>query len=127
MGRTASDGQILRDSRNVGRVLARVGDRWSVLVIVLLGSGTRRFNEIKRSIEGISQQMLTRTLRGLERDGIVKRTILPSSPPQVEYALTSLGGSLSKPVLALGKWACEHIEEVNEAQKLFDERRRHAD
>ena len=127
MGRTASDGQILRDSRNVGRVLARVGDRWSVLVIVLLGSGTRRFNQIKRSIEGISQQMLTRTLRGLERDGIVKRTILPSSPPQVEYALTSLGGSLSKPVLALGKWACEHIEEVNEAQKLFDERKRHAD
>jgi len=127
MGRTASDGQILRDSRGVGRVLARVGDRWSVLVIVLLGSGARRFNEIKRSIEGISQQMLTRTLRGLERDGIVKRTILPSSPPQVEYALTSLGGSLSKPVLALGKWACEHIEEVNEAQKLFDERQRHAD
>jgi DNA-binding HxlR family transcriptional regulator len=127
MGRTASDGQILRDNRNVGKVLARVGDRWSVLVIVLLGSGTRRFNEIKRSIEGISQQMLTRTLRGLERDGIVKRTILPSSPPQVEYALTSLGGSLSKPVLALGQWACEHIEEVNEAQKLFEERQRRAD
>ena len=127
MGRTASDGQILRDNRNVGKVLARVGDRWSVLVIVLLGGGTRRFNEIKRSIEGISQQMLTRTLRGLERDGIVKRTILPSSPPQVEYALTSLGGSLSKPVLALGKWACEHIEEVNEAQKLFEERQRRAD
>ena len=127
MGRTASDGKILRDSRNVGKVLARVGDRWSVLVIVLLGSGTRRFNEIKRSIEGISQQMLTRTLRGLERDGVVKRTILPSSPPQVEYALTSLGGSLSKPVLALGKWACEHIEDVNEAQKLFDERQRRAD
>jgi DNA-binding HxlR family transcriptional regulator len=70
--------------------------------------------------------MLTRTLRGLERDGIVKRTILPSSPPPVEYALTSLGGSLSKPVLALGKWACEHIEEVNEAQRLFDERQRRA-
>ena len=127
MGRTASDGQILRDSRNVGKVLARVGERWSVLVIVLLGTGARRFNKIKRSIEGISQQMLTRTLRGLERDGIIKRTILPSSPPQVEYALTSLGGSLSKPVLALGKWACEHIEEVNEAQKLFEERQRRAD
>jgi DNA-binding HxlR family transcriptional regulator len=70
--------------------------------------------------------MLTRTLRGLERDGIVKRTILPSSPPPVEYALTSLVGSLSKPVLALGKWACEHIEEVNEAQRLFDERQRRA-
>ena len=127
MDRTASNKRILKDSRNVGKVLARIGDRWSVLVIVLLGSGTRRFNEIKRSIEGVSQQMLTRTLRGLERDGVVNRTILPSSPPQVEYALTSLGGSLSKPVLALGKWACEHIEEVNEAQKLFDERKRHAD
>jgi DNA-binding HxlR family transcriptional regulator len=127
MDRTASDKRILRDSRSVGKVLARLGDKWSVLVIVLLCSGTRRFNEIKRGIEGISQQMLTRTLRGLERDGIVKRTILPSSPPQVEYALTSLGGSLSKPVLALGKWACEHIEEVNEAQGLFDERQRHAD
>jgi DNA-binding HxlR family transcriptional regulator len=126
MDRTASDEQILRDSRNVGKVLARLGDKWSVLVIVLLGSGAHRFNETKRSIEGISQQMLTRTLRGLERDGIVKRTILPSSPPQVEYALTSLGGSLSKPMLALGKWACEHIEEVNEAQRLFDERQRRA-
>ena len=124
MDRTASDKQILRDSRNVGKVLARVGDKWSVLVIVLLGSGSRRFNEIKRSIEGVSQQMLARTLRGLERLGVVKRTILTSSPPQVEYALTSLGRSLSKPVLALGKWACEHIEEVDEAQKLFDERRR---
>ena len=127
MDRTASDKQILRDSRNVGKVLARVGDKWSVLVIVLLGSGSRRFNEIKRSIEGVSQQMLARTLRGLERLGVVKRTILTSSPPQVEYALTSLGRSLSKPVLALGKWACEHIEEVDEAQKLFDERKRHAD
>jgi DNA-binding HxlR family transcriptional regulator len=124
MSKTASDGQILRDSRNVGKVLARVGDKWSVLVIVLLGGGPCRFNEIKRRIEGISQQMLTRTLRGLERDGAVKRTILPSSPPQVEYALTNLGGSLSKPVLALGKWACEHLEEVNEARKRFDERQR---
>jgi DNA-binding HxlR family transcriptional regulator len=127
MRRTASNGPILRDSRNVGKVLARVGDKWSVLVIVLLGDGARRFNEIKRSIEGISQQMLTRTLRGLERDGVVKRTIVASSPPKVEYALTNLGRSLSKPVFALGKWACEHIEEVNEAQNLFDERRRHAE
>ena len=126
MDRTASDGKILRDSRKVGKVLARVGDKWSVLIIVLLGGGTCRFNEIKRSIEGISQQMLTRTLRGLERDGIVKRTILAASPPQVEYALTNLGRSLSEPVLALGQWACEHIEEVDEAQKLFDERKRHA-
>jgi len=89
-------------------------------------AAARRFHEIKRSIDGISQQMLTRTLRGLERDGVVERTILASSPPQVEYALTNLGRSLSKPVVALGRWACEHIEDVNEAQKLFDERQRHA-
>jgi len=80
---------------------------------------------IKRGIEGISQQMLTRTLRGLERDGLVTRTIMPTSPPQVEYALTGLGRSLSKPVLALGQWACEHIDQVDEAQQRFDER--HAD
>ncbi|WP_213767886.1 helix-turn-helix domain-containing protein, partial [Caballeronia sp. dw_19] len=85
---------VLKDTRHVGRVLSRVGDKWSVLVIVLLQPGPRRFNDIKRSIEGISQQMLTRTLRALERDGIVLRTILPSSPPQVQYALTNLGQSL---------------------------------
>ncbi len=117
---TASGGLILKDSRKVGRVLARVGDKWSVLVIVLLGPAPRRFNDIKRSIDGISQQMLTRTLRGLERDGLVARTIHPTSPPQVEYALTPLGQSLSGPVLALGKWACDHIEQINAAQDRFD-------
>ena len=121
MDMTTSGGLILKDSRKVGRVLARVGDKWSVLVIVLLRPGPRRFNDIKRSIDGISQQMLTRTLRGLERDGLVVRTIHPTSPPQVEYALTLLGQSLSAPVLALGKWACDHIEEINAAQGRFDE------
>ena len=120
---TSFGGLILKDSRKVGRVLARVGDKWSVFVIVLLRSRHRRFNDIKRSIEGISQQMLTRTLRGLERDGIVVRTIHPTSPPQVEYALTPLGQSLSDPVRALGKWACDHIEEINAAQGRFDEHR----
>ena len=114
--------RVLIDDRRVGRVLARVGDKWSVMVIVYIQDGPRRFNEIKRGIEGISQQMLTRTLRGLERDGLVTRTIMPTSPPQVEYALTGLGLSLSKPVLALGQWACEHIDQVDEAQRRFDER-----
>jgi len=114
--------RVLRDTRRVGRVLTRVGDKWSVMVIVCIQDGPRRFNEIKRGIEGISQQMLTRTLRGLERDGLVTRTIMPTSPPQVEYALTGLGRSLSKPVLALGQWACEHIDQVDEAQLRFDER-----
>jgi DNA-binding HxlR family transcriptional regulator len=114
--------RVLIDDRRVGRVLARVGDKWSVMVIVYIQDGPRRFNAIKRGIEGISQQMLTRTLRGLERDGLVTRTIMPTSPPQVEYALTGLGRSLSKPVLALGQWACEHIDQVDEAQRRFDER-----
>jgi DNA-binding HxlR family transcriptional regulator len=111
----------LTDSRRVGRVLTRVGDKWSVMVIVYIQDGPRRFNVIKRGIEGISQQMLARTLRGLERDGLVTRTIMPTSPPQVEYALTGLGRSLSRPVLALGQWACEHIDQVDEAQRRFDE------
>jgi DNA-binding HxlR family transcriptional regulator len=115
--------RVLIDDRRVGRVLARVGDKWSVMVIVYIQDGPRRFNEIKRGIEGISQQMLTRTLRGLERDGLVTRTIMPTSPPLVEYALTGLGLSLSKPVLALGQWACEHIDRVDKAQRRFDERR----
>src|ERR1700756_2125304 len=122
MGRTASDGQILRDSRKVGKVLARVGDKWSVLIIVLLGGGARRFNEIKRSIDGISQQMLTRTLRGLERDGIVTRTILPTSPPQVEYNLTELGHSMSEPVLAFGQWVRGHLAEFEAARVQYDQR-----
>jgi DNA-binding HxlR family transcriptional regulator len=114
--------RVLIDNRRVGRVLTRVGDKWSVMVIVYIQDGPRRFNEIKRGVEGISQQMLTRTLRGLERDGLVTRTIMPTSPPRVEYALTGLGRSLSKPVLALGQWACEHIDQVDEAQRRFDER-----
>ncbi len=114
--------RVLADNRRVGRVLTRVGDKWSVMVIVYIQDGPRRFNVIKRGIAGISQQMLTRTLRGLERDGLVTRTIMPTSPPQVEYALTGLGRSLSKPVLALGQWACEHIDQVDEAQRRFDER-----
>jgi DNA-binding HxlR family transcriptional regulator len=123
MKMTAGTRRVLIDDRRVGRVLARVGDKWSVMVIVYIQDGPRRFNEIKRGIEGISQQMLTRTLRGLERDGLVTRTIMPTSPPQVEYALTGLGLSLSKPVLALGQWACEHIDRVDKAQRRFDERR----
>lgn len=111
---------VLKDANGVGRVLGRVGDKWSLLVIVLLQSSPRRFNDIKRSIDGISQQMLTRTLRALERDGLVSRSIFPNSPPQVEYALTELGQSFCKPALALGKWACDHLGEIDEAQRRFD-------
>jgi DNA-binding HxlR family transcriptional regulator len=110
------------DCRGVSAVLARVGDKWSVLIIMLLGDGPKRFNEIKRMVGGISQRMLTLTLRGLERDGLVTRTVFPTIPPRVDYELTDLGRSLWKPVEALGSWAREHLSEIEAAKRRFDER-----
>src|SRR3569832_507953 len=110
------------DCRAVSGVLARVGDKWSVLIIVMLGDGPRRFNEIKRAVGGISQRMLTLTLRGLERDGLVTRTIFPTIPPRVDYELTDLGRGLQQPVRALGEWAITHQEQIASARMRFDER-----
>jgi DNA-binding HxlR family transcriptional regulator len=110
------------DCRGVASILARVGDKWSVFVIMMLGNGPRRFNEIKRMIGGISQRMLTLTLRGLERDGLVTRTVFPTIPPRVDYELTDLGRALSKPVEALGKWAMENQPEIESARAKFDGR-----
>lgn len=108
--------------RVVAPILARVGDKWSILIVRLLGHGPHRFNEIKRLVDGISQRMLTLSLRGLERDGLVKRTVFPTVPPRVEYELTDLGRSLWEPVAALGQWAATHAEEIGRAQKAFDTR-----
>src|SRR3954451_12316807 len=108
------------DCRGVASILARVGDKWSVFVIMMLGDGPKRFNELKRMINGISQRMLTLTLRGLERDGLVTRTIFPTIPPRVDYELTDLGRGLSKPVEALGKWAFDHRAEIETARAKFD-------
>src|SRR5947207_3493111 len=110
------------DCRGAASVLARVGDKWSVFVIMLLGGGPRRFNEIKRMIGGISQRMLTLTLRGLERDGLVTRPVFPTIPPRVDYELTDLGRGLSKPVEALGRWAIAHQAEIEKARTRFDAR-----
>src|SRR5271156_5091784 len=110
------------DCRGVASVLARVGDKWSVFVIMLLGGGPRRFNEIKRMVGGISQRMLTLTLRGLERDGLVTRTVFPTIPPRVDYELTDLGRGLSEPVIALGGWAKAHQSEIEGARSRFDGR-----
>lgn len=110
------------DCRGVASVLARVGDKWSVFVIMQLGGGPRRFNELKRMIGGISQRMLTLTLRGLERDGLVTRTVFPTIPPRVDYELTDLGRGLSTPVKALGAWAHEHQPEIESARTRFDGR-----
>lgn len=101
-------------------ILNRVGDKWSVLVIVLLGQGPQRFNELRRTIEGISQRMLTTTLRGLERDGLVTRTVYPTNPPQVDYRLTKMGRTLLEPVTVLATWAQGHRAEVCRAREAFD-------
>ena len=109
------------DCHKVSRILARIGEKWSMLVVMLLRDGPRRFNDIKRNTGGISQQMLTRTLRGLERDGMVTRTIFPTSPPQVEYSLTERGRSMSEPVLVFGRWVQEHLAEIDAARNRFDD------
>ena len=104
----------------VGTVLSRIGDKWSVLVVMQLADGPRRFSELKRAIGGISQRMLTLTLRGLERDGMVTRTVFPTVPPRVDYSLTALGQSLKAPVEALGVWAFEHLSAIEHARQAFD-------
>ncbi|GAB1580989.1 winged helix-turn-helix transcriptional regulator [Phyllobacterium phragmitis] len=104
----------------VNEILSRVGDKWTVLVVSYLGNGAMRFNELRRTISGISQKMLTATLRGLERDGFVTRTVFPTIPPRVEYELTDLGRELLVPVRALGAWAVENHERVIAARNRFD-------
>jgi DNA-binding HxlR family transcriptional regulator len=108
------------DCRAVSDVLARIGDKWSVLVVSKLGGGALRFNELRRSIGGISQRMLTLTLRGLERDGLITRTVFPTIPPRVDYALTALGRDLLIPVSALGAWAIRNQPKIAKAREQFD-------
>ncbi|MCA7964562.1 helix-turn-helix domain-containing protein [Burkholderia cenocepacia] len=105
----------------VGKVLAIVGDKWTVMIVRVLVERPHRFNEIKRTVGGISQQMLARTLKALERDGMVSRTVYPTVPPQVEYALTPLGQALAVPVRALGAWAGEHLEEIENNRARYDQ------
>jgi DNA-binding HxlR family transcriptional regulator len=108
------------DCRAISDVLARIGDTWSVLVVTRLGEKPLRFNELRRSIGGISQRMLTLTLRGLERDGLVTRTVFPTVPPRVDYALTALGRDLLAPVSALGEWAIRNQAKIANARERFD-------
>jgi DNA-binding HxlR family transcriptional regulator len=110
------------DCRRVGSILSLVGDKWTVMIVMILREGPRRFNDIKRTVGGISQQMLTRTLKALERDGMVLRTVHPTVPPQVEYQLTLLGHSLAEPVIQLGAWAGAHLEEIERNRTRFDAR-----
>src|SRR5271154_2432329 len=108
------------DCRAVSAVLSRIGDKWSVLVVSRLGEKPLRFNELRRSIGGISQRMLTLTLRGLERDGLITRTMFPTIPPRVDYALTPLGRDLLEPVSALGAWALRNQAKIAKARERFD-------
>ena len=102
------------------QVLDRIGDRWSVLVVAILGDGPRRYGELASTIEGISQKMLTQTLRGLERDGLITRTVHASVPPRVDYELTRLGRTLSAPLYALEAWARDHMGDVVAARSKYD-------
>jgi len=111
---------VPEDCRAVSEVLARIGDKWTVLVVGELGGGPKRFNEIRRALGSISQRMLTLTLRGLERDGLVTRTVFPTIPPRVDYELTKLGRSLLEPVSGLGLWARQNRETIQEARRRFD-------
>lgn len=111
---------VTESCRPVTEILSRIGDKWSVMIVRLLGPGPKRFNEIKRAINGISQRMLTLTLRGLERDGLVTRTVTPSIPPRVDYELTPLGQSLHAPIDALGAWAFANRPQIEAARMRFD-------
>ncbi len=104
----------------VSETLARIGDKWTVLVVELLADGRMRFNEMRRAIGGISQRMLTLTLRGLERDGLVTRTVYPTIPPRVDYELTKLGRTLREPLTTLAEWARKNRPTIDQARKVFD-------
>ena len=106
----------------IREVLTRIGDKWSVFVITLLGNGTLRFTELQRSIEGISQRMLTLTLRQLERDGLVERVVYPVVPPRVDYSLTALGRTLLVPLVGMAGWADAHRTDIEAARVAYDAR-----
>lgn len=114
-GGHANDGYC----RIIGSIISRVGDKWSVFVVRRLSEGTARFSEIRRAIPGVSQRMLTLTLRGLEADGLVERTVHPTVPPSVEYALSPLGQTLIEPMRVLGAWAFAHRDAVEAARARF--------
>lgn len=115
-------GNYAEECAALREVLSLIGDKWSMLVIVNLGEGTKRFSELKRNIDGISQRMLTMTVRGLERDGLVHREVFPTIPPRVEYSLTKLGKNLLGPVSSLAKWAWKHRVTMEKSRAAFDGR-----
>jgi DNA-binding HxlR family transcriptional regulator len=104
------------------QVIGRVGDKWSLLVVYALSAGTRRFSQLHSDVDGISQKMLTQTLRGLERDGLVHRHVYATIPPKVEYQLTPLGQSLEDAIATVRRWAYTHMDEITAARDTYDQR-----
>jgi DNA-binding HxlR family transcriptional regulator len=122
---TDATGRVVHDSPYradcpARRILDRIGDRWTVLVVGILAEGEARFSELGRRIEGVSKKMLTQTLRGLERDGLVRRTVYPEVPVRVEYALTDAGRTLCEPLRALQEWSIAHLGDVATSQEAYD-------
>jgi DNA-binding HxlR family transcriptional regulator len=117
--------RVAEECRAMSEILARVGDKWAVLVVGVLGDGPKRFTEIRRALGSISQRMLTLTLRGLERDGLVTRTVIPTIPPRVDYELTKVGRSLLEPVNGLALWVSTNRAVIEDARRRFDAAEKH--
>ena len=111
---------VTASCRPATEIIQRIGDKWTVLVVMTLRDGSQRFSEIRREIPAVSQRMLTHTLRNLERDGLVRRTVTPSSPPRVDYELTELGQSLEKCLVILGRWAIDNQSAIESARTSYD-------
>ncbi|MCB8968900.1 MAG: helix-turn-helix domain-containing protein [Chloroflexota bacterium] len=118
--RTKIESDVYNSNCPTRQVLDRIGDKWTALIIGLLEEGPQRFSALQRNIGGISQKMLTQTLRNLERDGLVNRVLYAEVPPRVEYTLTPLGETLCTPLAVIRNWAEEHIEEISAAQTAYD-------
>ncbi|MCA2215472.1 winged helix-turn-helix transcriptional regulator [Jidongwangia harbinensis] len=121
---TQAGAKLIGDPYDAGcatrRILDRIGDRWTVLIVGVLGDGDARFSELRRRIDGVSQKMLTQTLRGLERDGLVRRTVYPEVPVRVVYGLTEAGRTLLEPLRALQEWSIAHLGDVSASQAAYD-------
>ena len=117
-----SDKNVTGSCMAVHEVLSQIGDKWTVLIVRALGNGPRRFSELKREVEGISQRMLTLNLKTLERDGFVTRTVYPTIPPRVDYELTALGHSLTAPLGVIAQWAITNRQHIVDARISFDAR-----
>ena len=115
--------KVSPECQSISQVLARLGDKWTVLVVNFLGDGPKRFSELQKAVDGISQKMLTTTLRNLERDGFCTRKVFPTIPPRVDYELTKLGRELLVPVKTLADWALANMARIDAARRKFDERR----